>query len=236
MIDPLHNAGNAVHAARIKTPVEFQLALRKQEWDLALAPVQQPGFPPKQAIALLKHAKLDVPFIVMLDDCGDEDIVEALSNGASAIVKRHNLTQLRNVVERELLDLSIGARATITNACSARANDAVIRCWRPRATPSPACAQTRSSTAIPHSTASARRPETGPHHRSLLSCIPTNGRSWPTSSSASISRSPTTSAWSCACTMQKAASSRPPSRPPWPTSTGSLACNSSSRSTRRHRA
>src|SRR3569623_1277676 len=106
LIDPLHNAGYAVTAARIKSPVEFQLALRKQEWDLALAPVQLPGFPLKQAIALLKHAKLDVPFIVMLDDCGDEDIVEALSNGASAIVKRHNLTQLRYVVERELRDLT----------------------------------------------------------------------------------------------------------------------------------
>lgn len=106
LIDPLRHAGYAVTAARVKSPLEFQLALRKQEWDLVLAPVQLPNFPAKQVAALLKHAKLDVPLIVMLDDCSDEVVTEALENGASTVVIRNNLTQLRYAVERELRDLT----------------------------------------------------------------------------------------------------------------------------------
>src|SRR3569832_1140456 len=76
LIAPLHNAGYAVTAARIKSPVEFQLALRKQEWDLVLAPLQLPGFPLKLAISLLKHAKQEEPNNNKHEKNGNKDIVE----------------------------------------------------------------------------------------------------------------------------------------------------------------
>lgn len=106
LVDPLSQAGYAISAARVKSPLEFQLALRKQEWDLVLVPGPLPGFPAKQAAALLKHAKLDVPLVVMLNDCSGDTLIEALADGASAVVARNNPAQLRYSVERELRDLT----------------------------------------------------------------------------------------------------------------------------------
>lgn len=106
LIDPLREAGYAVTAARVKSPLEFQVALKKQEWDLVLVPVQLASFSAKQALALLKHAKLDIPLIIVREDYADEDVVDALQNGARAVVKKQNIAQLKLVIDRELRDLA----------------------------------------------------------------------------------------------------------------------------------
>lgn len=106
LIDPLREAGYAVTAARVKSPLEFQVALKKQEWDLVLVPVQLPSFSAAQAVALVKHAKLDLPLIVVRDDYSDTEVVEALQSGARAVVKKRNFAHLQLVIDRELRDLA----------------------------------------------------------------------------------------------------------------------------------
>ena len=62
LIDPLRELGYALTAARVKSPLEFQAALKKQDWDLIIAPFALPNFTAKQALALLTHAKMDTVF------------------------------------------------------------------------------------------------------------------------------------------------------------------------------
>ena len=105
LIDPLRDAGYAVTAARVKSPLEFQVALKKQEWDIILCPPQLAGFSAKQALALLKHAKLDIPLLILDEQVEETALTEALSHGARAMINKHNTEQLHLVVERELRDL-----------------------------------------------------------------------------------------------------------------------------------
>jgi len=72
LIDPLRDAGYAVTAARVKSPLEFQAALKKQEWDLIFSPLSLTNFNAKQALALLSHAKIDTPCIIIGNDFTEE--------------------------------------------------------------------------------------------------------------------------------------------------------------------
>ena len=105
LIDPLREAGYAVTAARAKTPLEFQVALKKQEWDIILSPPEVSGFTAKQALALLKHAKLDIPVVILCEQFEERELNDALRNGARALLNKRNVEQLQMVVDRELRDL-----------------------------------------------------------------------------------------------------------------------------------
>lgn len=107
LIDPLHEAGYAVTAARVKSALEFQAALKKQEWDLIFSPPTLANFSAKQALALLFHAKMDTPCIIISDNYTDEEYTQVLNWGARALVKRNNSEQLLLAAQRELRDLAM---------------------------------------------------------------------------------------------------------------------------------
>lgn len=107
LIDPLRDAGFAVTAVRAKSPLEFQAALKKQEWDVILSPPSIAGFKAKQALALLTHAKMDIPFIIVSNHFEDEEFSEALRCGARALIKRNQSDQLILTIQRELRDLGM---------------------------------------------------------------------------------------------------------------------------------
>ena len=107
LIDPLRDAGYAVTAARVKSALEFQAALKKQGWDLILSPPSLAGFSAKQALALLSHAKIATPCIIVSNHFTDEECTEALRAGARALIKRDNNDLLVLSVQRELRDFAI---------------------------------------------------------------------------------------------------------------------------------
>ena len=51
LINQFREMGYAVTAALVKSPLEFQAALKKQEWDLAISPFSLTNFTAKQALA-----------------------------------------------------------------------------------------------------------------------------------------------------------------------------------------
>ena len=107
LIDPLREAGFAITAARVKSPLEFQAALKKQEWDLILTPPSLAGFKAKQALALLAHAKIDTPCIIIGNQFTDEEYTEALRFGVRALIKNDQVDQLVLTAQRELRDLAL---------------------------------------------------------------------------------------------------------------------------------
>ncbi len=106
LIEPLSAVGYAVIAARVKSPVEFQVALKKQDWDLILSPPKLEGFAAKQALGLLKHAKRDIPFVIIAQHLKQEELSEALRSGAQAMIEKKDTEYYQLVVQRELRDLA----------------------------------------------------------------------------------------------------------------------------------
>ena len=107
LIDLLRNAGYAATAARVKSPLEFQVALKKQEWDLIFSSPSMPNLNAKQALALLAHAKIDVPLIIIGDQFTDEEHTEALRYGVRALIRKDQIDRLLPTVQRELRDLAM---------------------------------------------------------------------------------------------------------------------------------
>ena len=107
LLDPLRESGYAVTAARVKSPLEFQAALKKQEWDLIFSPLSLANFNAKQALALLAHAKIDTPCIIIGNDFTEEEHSAALRYGARALIKKNQNELLLLAVQRELHDLAM---------------------------------------------------------------------------------------------------------------------------------
>jgi PleD family two-component response regulator len=127
LIDLMRAFGHAVTAALIKSPLEFQAALKKQEWDLVICARTGAAFGPKQALALLGHAKVDLPVILLGDDSDEQRLAEAFNAGVRAVVPRSRHVLLQGTVQRELRDL---AQRRAHRYCESMLRHSERRCQR----------------------------------------------------------------------------------------------------------
>lgn len=104
--DLMRTFGYALTAALIKSPLELQTALKKQEWDLLIAAGTTAGFGLKQALALVGHAKVDLPVILLADDGDAQQLIDAFNAGVRAVVPKDGRVLLQWTVQRELRDLA----------------------------------------------------------------------------------------------------------------------------------
>jgi sigma-B regulation protein RsbU (phosphoserine phosphatase) len=86
---------------------EFREALQKKEWDLVLADYSLPQFNGLAALKTVKELKLDIPFIIVSGQIGEEIAVEAMKSGAHDYVMKDNLTRLVPAIERELKEAEV---------------------------------------------------------------------------------------------------------------------------------
>src|SRR5437868_14119538 len=77
----LRRAGLAITWERVDTEAEFAAKLGAG-WDLIIADYSQPEFSAPRALAMLKAADLDIPFIVISGNIGEDAAVEAMRSGA----------------------------------------------------------------------------------------------------------------------------------------------------------
>ncbi|QTN24409.1 sensor histidine kinase [Rhizobacter sp. AJA081-3] len=89
----LRRGGLEVQALRIDSESAFLAAL-EQEWDVVLSDFNLPGFSGLVALDLLKASGLDVPFILVSGEIGEDTAVEAMRNGASDYLLKNNLARL----------------------------------------------------------------------------------------------------------------------------------------------
>jgi len=66
-----------------------------------------PGFDARAALAIVRECGLDLPFIIVSGQIGEEVAVEALRNGAHDFLTKDNLERLERAVERELREVDI---------------------------------------------------------------------------------------------------------------------------------
>ncbi len=97
----LRRAGLAIAWERVDTEAGFAAKLRTG-LDLIIADYTLPQFSVPRALATLKAADLDIPFIVVSGNIGEDAAVEAMRSGAHDYVFKGNLSRLRPAVEREV--------------------------------------------------------------------------------------------------------------------------------------
>jgi PAS domain S-box-containing protein len=94
----LRRGGYELDFERVQTPGEFAVALDREEWDAVFAP----GDGALAALKVVQERELDIPFIIVAGDIGEDTAVEAIKAGAHDFVLKSNLARLAPAVEREL--------------------------------------------------------------------------------------------------------------------------------------
>jgi PAS domain S-box-containing protein len=92
--DPIHE--------RVETPEAMRAALADREWDIVISDYRLPDFSGTDALTILKGSGLDLPFIIVSGNIGEDIAVEAMKAGAHDYIIKGNMARLIPAVEREL--------------------------------------------------------------------------------------------------------------------------------------
>jgi PAS domain S-box-containing protein len=88
---------------RVDTAADMERALEERIWDLIIADHSMPAFSSVAALELLKRKGfVDVPFIIVSGQIGEDAAVEAMKTGAHDYIMKDNLARLNTAIEREL--------------------------------------------------------------------------------------------------------------------------------------
>ena len=98
----LRGNGYAPTFSRVRNAAEFSDALAAASWDLIIAGVALPEYSAMEALALLQQRSIDLPFIVVSDQVGEQDATALMKAGAHDCFRKNHLELLGAAVEREL--------------------------------------------------------------------------------------------------------------------------------------
>ena len=107
LIDELRLGGYEAACERVDSPEAMRRALEKQNWDLILADYVVPGFIGLAALELFKAKGIDLPFIIVSGQIGEDIAVQAMKAGAHDYIMKGNLVRLVPAVERELREAEV---------------------------------------------------------------------------------------------------------------------------------
>ena len=102
MLRELRKDSNNVTFERVDTPQSMSTALERESWDIVLSDHNLPHFNAPAALRLLQDSGLDIPFIIVSGDIGEEAAVAAMRSGAHDYLSKGNLTRLNAAVAREM--------------------------------------------------------------------------------------------------------------------------------------
>ncbi|MGF7117329.1 histidine kinase dimerization/phosphoacceptor domain -containing protein [Methanobacterium oryzae] len=92
---------------RIDTPEEMINALETEEWDIVISDYIMPKFNGLDALKLLKEKKLDMPFIIVSGNIGEDIAINAMVKGAHDYIMKDNLSRLIPAINRELKEADV---------------------------------------------------------------------------------------------------------------------------------
>ena len=78
----LKRGGYSMHYEAVDTRVGMEAALRSGPWDIVISDYSMPDFSGLEALATLRAQALDVPFIIVSGNIGEDVAVEAMKAGA----------------------------------------------------------------------------------------------------------------------------------------------------------
>jgi signal transduction histidine kinase len=97
----LRRAGLYAQVRRVETARQFETALA-EPWDAVLSDYNLPGYTGLQALAALRESGLEIPFILVSGEIGEDMAVEAMRSGANDYLLKNNLARLAPALERAI--------------------------------------------------------------------------------------------------------------------------------------
>ena len=98
----LKRGGYDLHYQAVDTRSGMEAALRSGPWDIVISDYSMPDFGGLEALATLRAHALDIPFIIVSGNIGEDVAVEAMKAGAHDYVMKKNLSRLIPALDREL--------------------------------------------------------------------------------------------------------------------------------------
>lgn len=96
----IERGGYKLQPARVETAAQMHEALSGGVWDAVICELDLPALSHIQALALVRDAGLDIPFIVVSNAAVDDAAVEAVIAGADDCVAKSRLARLLPALER----------------------------------------------------------------------------------------------------------------------------------------
>ncbi|HFC53356.1 MAG TPA: EAL domain-containing protein [Gammaproteobacteria bacterium] len=112
IINLLRSGGCPVLAERVQNAAEIRQLLTEGQWDMVIARLPHPDFPPAEVLAETVRSGQDLSFLILADGevAHDNEVMELLRAGARGTISSMAPEHLRLVIGRELQDLE-GRRA-----------------------------------------------------------------------------------------------------------------------------
>ncbi|MFA5073001.1 MAG: ATP-binding protein [Nitrospirota bacterium] len=107
LVRELQRGGYELFFQRVQTREEMQAALKEHAWDIVISDYIMPQFTGIDALEILQESGLDLPFIIVSGNIGEDTAVQAMKAGAHDYLLKGNLTRLLPAVERELRDVEV---------------------------------------------------------------------------------------------------------------------------------
>ncbi|HFE37392.1 MAG TPA: response regulator, partial [Gammaproteobacteria bacterium] len=102
MLRELRRGGFEADYLQVDTAESMANALREESWDIVLSDYTLPCFSAPAALKVLKHAAVEIPFIVISGNVGEEIAVQLMQHGSNDYINKDNLTRLCPAIHREL--------------------------------------------------------------------------------------------------------------------------------------
>lgn len=103
----LQRSGYEPDVERVETREAMKEALGRREWDIVISDYVMPRFSGFDALNVLEESGLDLPFIIVSGNIGEDIAVQAMKAGAHDYILKGNLARLVPAIERELRDAEV---------------------------------------------------------------------------------------------------------------------------------
>ena len=103
----LKRGGFSVSHQRVDNREDLSHALAAQTWDIVISDYSMPHFDGIAALHEVNTAELDIPFIIVSANIGEEIAVMAMKAGAHDYIMKGNLKRLLPAIERELKEVAV---------------------------------------------------------------------------------------------------------------------------------
>ena len=103
----LKKAGFEVTADIVQTVDDFRSKLSNGHFDIVLSDLGLPNWSGLDALAILKQTSLDIPFIMVTGNVGEETVAECLKLGATDYVYKDRPTRLPTAIRRALQEKAL---------------------------------------------------------------------------------------------------------------------------------
>ncbi|HTP97463.1 MAG TPA: response regulator [Burkholderiales bacterium] len=103
----LRRGGYTPEYEKVETRAQMEAALARGPWDMVISDYSMPSFSGLDALAVMKEHGLDMPFIIVSGNIGEDVAVEAMKAGAHDYVMKRNLSRLLPAADRELREAEV---------------------------------------------------------------------------------------------------------------------------------